>query len=164
MRLELARHRDARAMAAMSRDLIERGLPWRWRAERLLHLMSDPETAVLRAHRDHELCGFAVMTFDWQRATAHLILLAVAPQERRRGLGSALLRWLEVVAQRGGVGRVVLEVRASSRGAQRFYRSLGYRSVAVVPGYYQGREDAVRMVAALGASTSAHRTRRDPAR
>lgn len=163
IRLELARRGDARAMAAMSRDLIERGLSWRWRPERLLHLMRDPESTVLRARRDRDLCGFAAMTFDWQRALAHLLLLAVAPPERRTGLGTALVRWLEIVARRGGIGRVVLEVRADRHGAQRFYQRLGYRSVAVVPGYYEGREDAVRMAAALGASASAHRVRRDPA-
>jgi ribosomal protein S18 acetylase RimI-like enzyme len=36
-------------------------------------------------------------------------------------------------------------VRASNVGARRFYERLGYRAVALLRGYYEGREAAVRM-------------------
>ncbi len=149
IRIEPARATDARAIAEMSRDSIEGGLPWRWRPAQVLELVRDPETSVLVARRGGALEGFAIMSFDWGRARAHLVLLAVAPARRRQGLGAALVRWLEEVARPGGIANVALEVRAGSRDARRFYRSLGYRETGRVAGYYQGREDAVRMTASL---------------
>jgi len=153
IRLELAQPVDARQIASMSRTLIEYGLPWRWRPESILRLLRDPDTSVLAAHksqqRERRIGGFAIMSFDWNRGTSHLILLAVAPALQRKGLGRALVRWLEVVARRGGIRRVELEVRATSHAALGFYRSLGYAEAGRISGYYQGREDAVKMVSPL---------------
>jgi hypothetical protein len=36
-------------------------------------------------------------------------------------------------------------VRAGNQGAQLFYKRLGYRTIAHLPGYYQGIEAALRM-------------------
>ena len=154
IQLEPARPVDVREIAAMSRELIERGLPWRWRPEPVLRLVRDADTAVVVARERGTLRGFAVMSFDWKRSRSHLVLLAVKPVVRRRGVGRALVRWLEVVARRGGIRRIGLEVRASSRGAQRFYRGLGYYETGRIRGYYQGREDAMTMASTLRASAS----------
>ena len=43
-----------------------------------------------------------------------------------------------------------LEVRADNAGARAFYERLGYRRLALLPGYYQGREDALRLERSLG--------------
>jgi len=53
--------------------------------------------------------------------------------------------WLETMAEVAMLGTVRLEVRRKNRDARAFYRALGYREVAVIRGYYEGREDAVRM-------------------
>ena len=86
------------------------------------------------------------MSFDWVRSYSHLVLLAVDLGARRRGVGRNLVRWLERVARRGGILRIGLEVRASSAGARGFYQSLGYTETGRLRGYYQGREDALKMV------------------
>lgn len=159
IQLEPARPGDARPIALMSRDLIEHGLPWRWQPNSVLSLVRDLDTAVVVARKrrpiDHQICGFAIMGFDWKRSKSHLILLAVEEARQRQGVGRALVRWLEVVARRGGLDRVELEVRAESHAAQRFYRSLGYREAGRIAGYYQGREDAVKMMSPLRAPASA---------
>jgi len=36
-------------------------------------------------------------------------------------------------------------VRAARLGARAFYERLGYRALGRIAGYYQGREDAIRM-------------------
>lgn len=149
IRIDLARPRDTQRIAEMSRDLIEHGLPWRWRPEPVLRLVRDPDSSVIVARYGDRICGFAIMSFDWKRAQSHLVLLAVEPAARLHGLGRALLRWLEVVARRGGIAQVGLEVRSSSAGARTFYRHLGYAETGRVTGYYQGREDAVKMLASL---------------
>ena len=132
-------------MARMSRRLIERGLVWRWTGPRISDALRDAETASVAARDGGGLLGFALMQYEFSCREAHLLLLAVAPRVRRRGLGRALLDWLEKLARVGGILRVGLEVRADDPGAQAFYRQLGYREIDRLPGYYQGRVDAVRM-------------------
>ncbi len=149
LRIDLARPHDVQRLAEMSRDWIEQGLAWRWRPRSLLDRVRDSDTAVIVARRGGRTAGFAVMSFDWRCARAHLVLLAVDPAVRRRGVAGSLVSWLEVVARRGGIARVSLEVRAGSAGARAFYRRMGYREAGRVAGYYQGREDAVRMWSGL---------------
>jgi hypothetical protein len=60
--LRLARHSDAPTLAAMSRDLIETGLGWHYRPERIERLLNDPETATVVACDNKRTAGFAIMT------------------------------------------------------------------------------------------------------
>jgi ribosomal-protein-alanine N-acetyltransferase len=153
--LEPARPRDVREIAAMSRELIEHGLLWRWRPEAVLRLVRDSDTAVIVSREGGaRLLGFASMSFDWKRARSHLVLLAVRPCAQRRGMGRELVRWVELVARRGGITWIGLEVRASSTAAHRFYRSLGYHETGRIRGYYQGREDALTMASSLRTRSS----------
>ena len=75
--LGFARRSDAHTLALMSRDLIEAGLGWEYRTERIARLIADPETVALAARDGKDVIGFAVMTFGDERA--HLTLLAVSP-------------------------------------------------------------------------------------
>ena len=92
--IRLARQSDAPRMAVMSRDLIETGLGWRWRPERILACLRDRATNGLVAVERQRMIGFAVMKYLDEQA--HLLLLAVAPGRRRSGVGRALFAWLEV--------------------------------------------------------------------
>lgn len=141
--LRLARLHEAAAIAAMSRDLIEYGLDWRWTPRRIAASIRAPNANVLLACVGERMAGFAIMRYGDD--DAHLDLLAVAPGFRRLGIGRQLLQWLEKCAVVGGTFNVALEVRASNRGAQRFYRRMGYRTLVQLPGYYQGVEAALRM-------------------
>jgi ribosomal-protein-alanine N-acetyltransferase len=138
-----ARSGDAEAIAGMSRDLIEVGLRWQWQPERIIRHIHCPDSVVLVARTGNRLIGFAIMQFFWEHA--HLLLLAVRPSYRRLGLGRRLVEWLEKSARTAGIATVYLEVRTHNRGAQGFYRALGYNDLQRVPGYYQGREAALRM-------------------
>lgn len=68
---------------------------------------------------------------------AELLNLAVAGGSRRRGLGSALLRWVLDSAAEQGVRTVYLEVRASNEAARGLYESHGFEEVGRRRGYYQ---------------------------
>jgi ribosomal-protein-alanine N-acetyltransferase len=81
---------------------------------------------------------------------AHLNLLAVEPAHRRRGVARSLVRWLEETALTAGIFIIGLELRAGNEAARGFYRSLGYRELGQIPGYYQGVESAIRMVHDVG--------------
>jgi len=142
-RFELARPRDAQAIAALSRRLIEAGLPPAWPAERVLCHINRTDSVVLAARLHGCLGGFAIMQFGDDRA--HLNLLAVDSAHQRRGLGRRLMVWLHESALVAGTFLLTLELRATNTSARRFYEALGYRADGVTPGYYQGREDALRM-------------------
>lgn len=146
--VELARLAEAAVLADMSRRLVEYGLAWRWTPAALRKCIRDPETevVVIRAKTSHPL-AFGVMRYDAD--DAHLILLAVSPGARRRGLGTRLLDYLEAMARTAGITTIQLEVRADNVEARTFYRGRGYRETERLRGYYQGREDAVRMLANL---------------
>ena len=150
--IEPARSDDAAQIARMSRDLIEHGLGWSWQAPRILRCMmsSRHNVVVSRAvtdARESTVAGFGIM--EYEASTAHLLLFAVRPDGRRRGLGSQLLEWLEATAIVAGVERIQLEARIDNVPARAFYRRHGYRETGVLAGYYNGREDAVAMARTL---------------
>ena len=76
----------------------------------------------------------------------HVMNVAVAPERRREGIASALLRQL-LEETRGDARRgYTLEVRVSNVGAISLYERFGFRPKGVRRGYYtDNREDALIM-------------------
>jgi len=159
--LRLANDADARAIATMSRDHVEEGLGWKYDPPRVLRAIRDPGTVVLVACEGEALAGFAIMEFGETRA--HLMLLAVRPRRRRLGIGRRLLEWLIDSARTAGIGSVHLELRAGNEAARNFYRALGFSPTIVVPGYYNGREAALRMLRVLSSDRAPRFTWSPPA-
>jgi ribosomal-protein-alanine N-acetyltransferase len=88
-------------------------------------------TSLLVALEEETLAGFCA----WRRTAegeAELLNIAVHPEHRRHGVGSALLSTLLSVAQ----GTVFLEVSALNSRALALYLKLGWEKVAVRTGYY----------------------------
>jgi len=148
--IRFATRADALGIAEMSRDFIEHGLGWSWTRDRILRNLRHRDTNAIIAVREADRAGFAIMKYGEEEA--HLLLLAVKPAHRRSGVGSALVEWLERSARVAGVGRIMLEARASNDAARAFYFRLGYSQAQLLPGYYGGRETSVRMVKAFGLS------------
>ena len=138
---------DAPRIARLSRDLIEVGLGWGYRPQRVAGLIGDAETVALVARARAHAVGFCVMRFGDERA--HLILLAVDPVHQRRGIARRMVQWLLESAVVAGMSSVHVELRAGNAAAFTFYRSLGFVETFRVPGYYGGRETAVRMLRML---------------
>src|SRR6201989_2306657 len=91
--LRFATRDDAAAIAALSRDEIEHGLPWTWREPRVRHAIADPATNVIVVGPPGAVAAFGVMYHADD--DAHLLLFAVHRSRQRQGVGSAPLRWLE---------------------------------------------------------------------
>jgi ribosomal-protein-alanine acetyltransferase len=140
-----ARLSEAAGIADMSRRFIEHGLTWRYRRDSIARQIRDPETDVVVARAASGIVGFAVTEFQFDTRRAHLVLLAVEPAFRRRGVGVALFRWLEKLARLGGIAQLRLEVRADNEAARAFYLDLGFRATELRRGYYDGRRDAISM-------------------
>jgi [ribosomal protein S18]-alanine N-acetyltransferase len=145
--LEFANRVDAPAIAAMSRDLIEAGLGWEYREDRVARLISDPEAATVVARAGTRLAGFAVMSFGAERA--HLVLLAVRPAYQRRGLARCMVEWQVESAKVAGMISIHVELRAVNGAARALYESCGFAESLRVPRYYRGKETAIRMLRVL---------------
>jgi [ribosomal protein S18]-alanine N-acetyltransferase len=73
--------------------------------------------------------------------------IAVRRDAQRGGVGRALLEALLVEAAKAGAHRVLLEVAADNEAAQKLYAGYGFEVVAVRRGYYQpSNTDALVMV------------------
>jgi ribosomal-protein-alanine N-acetyltransferase len=145
--LRLACRADAPTLAAMSRDLIETGLGWHYRPERVAKFLEDPETVTVVACDRRRTVAFAIMQLFDERA--HLVLLAVQPSHQRRGVGRQMTEWLVASAATAGVASVHVELRADNRPAYALYRTTGFTETLRLQGYYRGREAALRMMRQL---------------
>jgi ribosomal-protein-alanine N-acetyltransferase len=145
--LGLARVGDAQTLALMSRDLIEAGLGWAYRRESIGRFIRDPEAVVLVAREPPLTVGFAIAQYGEERA--HLVLLAVMPNHQRHGIGRRMVGWLVQTAQVAGMASIQVELRSSNLPAYALYRAAGFTEAWRMPGYYRGRETAVRMMRVL---------------
>jgi ribosomal protein S18 acetylase RimI-like enzyme len=141
--IRLASMVDASPIALMSRQYIEHGLGWSWNVSRVEAAIRSDSTNVAVMHERDEVIGFGIMQYG--ESTAHLALLAVHPDYRRRGFATRLLSWLEKCADTAGIERVGVEARSDNPVAIAFYQARGYVPLAKVAGYYRGVLDAVRL-------------------
>jgi ribosomal-protein-alanine N-acetyltransferase len=91
---------------------------------------------VLARESEGELAGFSL--FRTVADEAELLLLAVSPDYRRRGIGQMLLDHFIERARDAGASRVHLEVREGNP-AVIMYRQAGFGLAGRRPKYYRGR-------------------------
>jgi ribosomal-protein-alanine N-acetyltransferase len=105
-------------------------------------LSGDDMRLSLAAEMAGELVGYLMA---WRVSDQlHILNLAVRPDHRRAGVGTALLIAAARAAWREGRRALTLEVRRSNLSARAFYRRHGFARVGVRPGYYPDTgEDAL---------------------
>ncbi|MDQ2051190.1 ribosomal protein S18-alanine N-acetyltransferase [Natronolimnohabitans sp. A-GB9] len=121
--------------------------PWPYDAfERFLG-----EPGFLVAVQNGEIAGYVVadVNRNFGRQLGHVKDIAVDPDCRGSGIGTALLRRSLAVLAAHGADSVKLEVRRSNEGAKRLYREFDFEPLRRVPGYYENGEDAIVMVRKL---------------
>ena len=84
-----------------------------------------------------ESAGFAMVRRVLDEA--ELLLFAVAPAWRRRGLGASLLQKVQSDLARDGVAQMMLEMRRGNP-AQALYCAYGFAPIGLRPQYYRSRE------------------------
>lgn len=141
--IRLADPHDASTIARMSRDLIEPGLPWTWRPDRVLRSIRATEVNVAVVGEGVDLAGFGIM--EYLEDDAYLALFAVREASRRLGIGSALLRWLQASAAAAGARRIRLDTRRDNIAARSFYNEHGYHELEIRRGRYGGSVDGIRL-------------------
>jgi ribosomal-protein-alanine N-acetyltransferase len=91
---------------------------------------------------DCPVVGFCAFWFVFDEI--HINNVAVLPQFRGRGIGTALMQHVLAEAHRLGAIRATLEVRASNTLALRLYERLGFYVAATRRNYYSNPvEDAL---------------------
>lgn len=124
-----------------SADLLRREMVHDWST---ILLATEPRPGPGGASRE-AIVGFVVYWVVHDEL--HVLNLATAVEDRRRGVALALMEEATARARRAGAALATLEVRRSNEPAQALYRKLGYRQVGVRPNYYVDEgEDAIVMV------------------
>lgn len=108
-----------------------------WTLPQLAGVMMMPGTWLTIARVDAASLGFALVRSVLDEC--ELLLLAVDPTWRGRGIGEALLRDSLRTARRRGITSMNLEVRASNT-AVHLYEKTGFEYVHRRPGYYRGND------------------------
>ena len=76
----------------------------------------------------------------------HITNIAVHPEFRNAGVGSALIEALISAAKENGITSLTLEVRKSNLPALALYRKYGFRECGIRKSYYtDNNEDAIIM-------------------
>lgn len=99
------------------------------------------------AHRQGRILGFSMTLYAPD--VSHLLVIAVAPEAQREGVGTALIRHCEKESRSRGIPAVLLEVRPSNANALAFYHRHGFEQIGIRKDYYPAlggrREDACVM-------------------
>jgi ribosomal-protein-alanine N-acetyltransferase len=127
-----------------------------WTRQMYLRELENPDVSFLYALRAPQIAGFC--SFWLVLDELHINNLAVRPEHRGHGFGTALLRHVLGVGMERGATRATLEVRRSNTAAIRLYERLGFEIAATRHNYYVSpAEDALilwRNDLASGASTA----------
>jgi ribosomal-protein-alanine N-acetyltransferase len=95
-----------------------------------------PERACLAVWKNPDGVVAGYISFWLVVDEVHINNVAVRPEARTRGIGRALVEWAMREGAGRGATRVLLDVRSANQTARRLYERLGFRQVAVRPGYY----------------------------
>ena len=119
----LRKHEIPDLARAVPDELTEAQLRNRWREQEIGY------RELLAAEVDGELVGTVSLSeTEILPGALHLFALEVAPEQRGRGIGEAIVRFVLKEARRRGRERVYLEVRADNP-ARRLYHRIGFRRV-----------------------------------
>lgn len=137
----LVRRMTAADVAGVT-ELEAASFPDPWPAATFFEELAQPNRFYLVIEHGGRIAGYGgIMLIE---EDAHVMTLAVAPQSRRRRLGTGLMLGLvEASLERGAQG-LTLEVRSSNTAARSLYERFGFVAVGTRPGYYRD-EDAVIM-------------------
>lgn len=121
-----------------------------WSEISFFEALSVPACAIFAAY-DEKLENIVAYGVIYTAADeGDLANIAVIPEMRRRGLGSALLCRMLAEAKERGADRMFLEVRESNENARALYEKVGFNNIGKRRNYYVNpREDAVIMEKSL---------------
>ena len=129
-----------------------------WSEEQCRAAFAQRAFAALGLWTGRTLCGYISVYHTADEL--EILNLAVSPDLRRRGLGRRLLRTALRLAAKGGIMKVLLEVRAGNAPAVSLNESCGFQRVGLRKGYYvdTGEDAHVYALSLLPAALQPKRT------
>jgi len=109
----------------------------------LRYFLKLPSANCIVAEVDAKIVGF-ILTEE-NPPLAHVITLDVISEQRRHGIGAALLKQSERDLALRGVRHILLETAVDNEPAIAFWKSHGYRIEATLKRYYLQKIDAYEM-------------------
>ncbi len=96
----------------------------------------------------HKIVGF-IVGVKTNIDTTRILMLAVAKQHRRYGVGQSLLNQFLKELTLQNMKQIELEVRVDNKQAIKFYQKHGFDIIDVITNFYQNGEDAYLMKRAI---------------
>ncbi len=113
-----------------------------WPADSFLEMISKKDARYYVAEEDGRIlggCGVLMIAGE-----GNITNVAIAPEARNKGIGTAMLRHLMAEGDREGLTAYTLEVRVSNAAAIHVYEKLGFVPAGIRPGFYEKpKEDAL---------------------
>ena len=127
-------------MACLKLDA--RALNGLWTSDHWERELSEPDRICVGIAASEDVlvavsCGWVVLD------ELQITMLAVDPDQRRRGLGRAVLRHLLMDASNAGVKQAILDVAHDNDAAQALYSSFGFETIGRRAYYYRDGKDAL---------------------
>lgn len=117
--------------------------PLPWKREHFLHEIEVAHSFPFVAESAGEIAGYVCLMSLFEEA--QILDIAVALEQRGRGVGRLLMEKAFAVAREKGAEIMSLEVRESGAAAIGLYQSLGFKQVGIRANYYESKENAVLM-------------------
>ena len=123
----------------------------------LARLLRDcPESFLVAESEVGTVVGYSVASYEGE--IAHLLSIAVLPEHRRRGIGTALIRRVTAIMT-AAAKEIVLEVKIRNTEAIKLYEELGFQSIETLEHYYSDGASAVKMRLAIRGTAQASESR-----
>ncbi len=116
-----------------------------------------PETFIV-AEQDRKIAGYIMCRIEMGLSNlglsgvvkkGHVVSVAVMPEDRRRGIGEALVTSAMYGMRGYGARQCYLEVRVTNQEAIALYKKLGFDVTRTIHSYYADGEDAFVMSKSL---------------
>ncbi len=120
-----------------------------WSEEDFLRCLRQRNCIGMVAEADERVLGF--MVYELHRTRLHVLNFAVTPSARRNGVGTQMVHKLIGKLSSHRRTTITLAIRETNLPAQLFFRSMDFRALQILRGYYEDTcEDAYLMQYATG--------------
>jgi ribosomal protein S18 acetylase RimI-like enzyme len=106
----------------------------------------NPNHEIWRVAENDSIIAFVYCAAErMTQGTENLLLLAVAPEDRRKGVGAALTKDIERAAREKGAHLLLVETSTleAFQGPRQFYTKMGFKELARIAEYYKLGEGKV---------------------
>ena len=121
----------------------------------LAHAFRDRHGSFVAEDDEGQVVGYVLARMGLPWIASHkggITSLAVAPSQRRRGVGRALMEHALAYLRSRHAHQADLEVNVVNRAAQSLYESLGFRTSKLLHHYYGANRDGLQMILELTTS------------